>query len=146
MNDAVHVRVPESSGDLSHNLDLMQRGQRYPGFDHTMQILPFKQFHDDVGHAVLLAKIVNDDDVGVPEAARGCGLVSESREHASVAVGNQRFDCNLTAHGWIEAAIDVPKSAAPKLGQDFVSADVPRHVSRLPFDDTHKLDTITSKS
>src|SRR5437868_11486050 len=70
-----------------------------------LQVTSFQQFHDDVGNVILLAKVVDGDDIGMPETARSGGLVPESAKHSGVAVGDQSLDGNVSAHSWIEAAL-----------------------------------------
>ena len=72
VNDSGRVRVPRPAAICDMMLHLMEHGRRLPAVDDALQVLPVQQLHDDERHAVLLAEIVDGNDVRVAEAAR-CG-------------------------------------------------------------------------
>src|SRR5690606_18421600 len=88
--------------------------------------------HGDVGEIVLLADVVDGDDVGMAEAAGGFGLAEEARLHflqrlAVELVGQrQRLDGNLAADARIDAEIHHAHGTAAELAVVRVALDARR--------------------
>ena len=86
MDDATLVRGGESPGDLHGEVDglpLWHGAAPEPAAER----LAFEQLRDDVGHAVLTADVVDDQEIGMVERAGGPGLRLESLDALRVRGG-----------------------------------------------------------
>ena len=81
MNHAALVREVESGEHFDGDVELALERQRIAQRDHIREIAPFHQLHGDVQLAFGLAEVVDGDDVGVLDRARGARLAQESLLH-----------------------------------------------------------------
>ncbi len=66
---------PRSGEDLPRDLHGLADGQ--PPLDQVLERRPLDVLHGDVRHALVLAAVVDRDDVWVLKARGGCGLPAE---------------------------------------------------------------------
>src|SRR6202021_2445609 len=66
---AVHyaplVRVTQSQTSLVNHVQLFNQRKLAPGLEQILQRISADKLHDDVGKAILLAGVINGDDVGM---------------------------------------------------------------------------------
>ena len=130
MHDAFAVRVAERVGgagdDRHHFLRLQQvalLGERY-------QVAALQELHGDEAVVVLLARVVDGDDVGVRELARGLRLAEEALLHPGDLVGlellrqRQRLDRHLAPDLRVLAEIDHAHRALAELLLDLEAAEL----------------------
>jgi hypothetical protein len=128
MHYAVLVREMEAFGDLLHDVELIQQRKRPAAADYVLQVLALEKLHDHVGRAVMLAEIVDSDDVLVVKVAGSGGFVSETGQQVLVvAVDSEDFNRYLTVHGRIPGAIDVGETALANFSLDLISTDILNH-------------------
>jgi hypothetical protein len=101
--------------------------KRPPVADNPFQILAIEQLHDQVRSALMLSKIVNDDDVRMTQLTRGRGLVPKTREQVRVAAGRQCLDGDRPANRGIVSAKYLAEAASAKFALYFISADALDH-------------------
>ncbi len=98
--------------------------------EQRLQRLACEQLHGDVGLAVLLADVVDDDDVRVAELSRGACLAQEALPHLGQylrrQVGMQRLDRELALDERIQRAVHGTHRAAADLAEDAIAAERPR--------------------
>src|SRR5262249_47281543 len=93
-------------------------------FDGFTQALAFEILHHHEGTSVVLAEIVDRDDVFVADVGGGAGLEQESGFGLRVdcACFGEKLECDVTAEHAIASAINPGHTAAEEL-LDFVFAD-----------------------
>ena len=79
------------------------------------KILTFKKFHDEIGHALALAELVDGYDVFVLEPASRRRFVLEALQHVTVTRGVQDFDRD----GAADIGIPGLKHTSEATGTDF---------------------------
>src|SRR5260370_36801502 len=83
------------------------------------------KFHGDVEHSILLAGVVDGDNIGMVEHARGAGLVLEAAEKLAaiqtVSVQPQGLESHRAADGWVVGLVDHTHSPTAQFSDDFVS-------------------------
>src|SRR5260370_2927810 len=83
------------------------------------------KFHGDVEHSILLAGVVDGDNIGMVEHARGAGLVLEAAEKLAaiktVSVQPHGLESHGAADGWVVGLIDHTHSPTAQFADDFVS-------------------------
>ena len=77
MDDARRVGGGQAFGDLGAEVDGFPEGNR-TAVGEVAEGFAFHQFGDDVGDAVLVADIVDRDDIGVGECAGDAGFLFEA--------------------------------------------------------------------
>ena len=94
MHQAVLVGVLQAEGRLADDLAGVGHGQRAVLGDQRVQIDAFDQFHHEVMHAVLLARVVGGDDVRMVELAGGFHLAGKSFDYPRIMppVGGQDLE------------------------------------------------------
>ena len=73
VHDVPGVGEREALGDLLHDVELLLDGQGVLR-DRLLEVHALEQLHRHVGYALVLAELVDRDDVGVAQLARGLGL------------------------------------------------------------------------
>ena len=122
MDDVVLMRIVETLGDRDQDLDLARQGHRISALDHLVEILAVQELLDDVGDAVLDAKVVDGRDVAVMEGAGQLRLPKEPALDLLVVKlagldGDRPFDER------IPALVDGSKAARADLLGDLVFPD-----------------------
>ena len=79
MDDALLVGVREAVADLHHQRQLALEGHVPALGDDLLQLLAFQVLHDDEQAPLVLAQVVDRDDVGMAELRAGLGLAEEPR-------------------------------------------------------------------
>ena len=129
VHHALVVRVLEAGGQFFEQLELPRQGQRNVLLDVLGEGRPLDVFHDDVGGAFVFAEVVDGDDVGVFEAARGLRLAEKAI--VEVLVGDpQQLDRDHPSDVRVAAAKHHPHAAEPDTVEDVVAADSFRKMRR----------------
>ena len=124
VDDALLVCGRQTARDLDAVLDGLaraERARRHP----VAQRLALQQLRDDVGRAVVLAGVVDGDDVGVVEGAGGFGLVLEAAQALGVLgeVGVDDLERYVAGKPLVTRAIDLAHPALAEQGQHLVRPD-----------------------
>ena len=124
MHDAFLVRRGKAARQLRRVVECLASGQRRCS-DSFAQRLPFEQFRDDVGRALMQAEVMDREDAGMIQ--RGCrpGFALETTEAVGVA-GNrpgQDLDGDVTAKSGIARPIDLAHATGSKRRRDLVGAE-----------------------
>ena len=124
MNDAHVMCRRQSATNLDGVLDNFLGRQRALG-GRAAQRLAFQELRDDVRLAVVCAKVVHGDDVGVVQRGGRTGFLLESAEPIGVGTEDQRHDLdrNVPAEPRIVRPIYLAHAAGAERGNDFVAAD-----------------------
>ena len=85
VDQAAAVGVVETGGGLDADLHGLLRREQDPGVVDLAQAAPGQELEDQVRDAVLLAPVVDLEDVGVVEGGHGLGLGPEALEEGAVA-------------------------------------------------------------
>ena len=99
--------------------------------------LAFEELRHGVGDAVLVAHIVNRQDVRVRQRGQGFGLALETRERLGVERHGLRqdLDRDVAIESCVPRAIDLSHSAGPDRREDLVGAQTSTlgesHVSEM---------------
>lgn len=103
-------------------LSLSIRGSSFPETMILSRGSPLT-YHDDERHAVFVAEVVNDNDIGVLEYSR-LRFAVEALEHIGLSgkAFGQRLDGHLASDSLVLGAIDDTHAAAAKNAGDFVFA------------------------
>ncbi len=123
MDDAADVGGMERLADLGAHPGGLSRGQR-PGLaDDRRQVLALDQLHHDVRPGVVLAEVVDGDDVGVAQRRSRTGLVAEPGQEVGVAseLGPQQLDGDVALELRVARAIDPGHAALSEKLQQAVS-------------------------
>src|SRR6266704_2203814 len=123
VDDAGLVGVLERVDDLAGQARRLRRRERAVAVQHVAQGGPVDQLHDDVVHALLLAGVVQRDDIGVREAGRVDGLLVETPTQASVRgqVGMQHLDHHVSTEDAVVTAPDARHAPRGKLLDELVA-------------------------
>jgi hypothetical protein len=78
VHDSHLVGVVEAVAHLGHDRDLVLEGHGGSIRDQPPQLLPVEQLHDDEEPPIVLAHVVDRDDVGVAEPRARLGLAEEA--------------------------------------------------------------------
>ena len=63
VHDPARMRVAQAFADLAHDFELFQQREWVIFFDDPLEALPVQELHDDIRVAIVLAEIVDGDDV-----------------------------------------------------------------------------------
>ncbi len=123
MHDPAHVRGVERLADLRAHARGLARGQGTGLADDRREVLALDQLHHDVRPGVVLAEVVNGDDVGVAQRRGRPGLVTEPGQEVGVApeLGAQQLDGNVALELRVARAIDAGHAALSEKLQQTVS-------------------------
>ena len=119
VDDPGVVRGVERLGDLEHDRRGLRRCKR-PGGGHALvQVVAVDEAHGDVGPPVVLAVVMDRDDVRVLDRRRGARFVQEALADARIAEPARRDD--LQGHGPVEAELGglVDDAHPPATGDRF---------------------------
>ena len=126
MDDVVAMGIAERRADLLQNAQPVGHGELRAGADQLVQRLALHALHHNVGGSVVVAQVVNGDDIGVVEPARSAAFLVEAGQHVGVAheALGQGLDGHLAADLLVDAAIDDAHAAAPQHVDNLVLADM----------------------
>ncbi len=116
VDDAGRMGGVERRRDLAEQLDRFARRQRAVGGYPSLQVAALDQPHRDDQLAVLLAGVVDGDDVGVVEAGGEAGLAQEALAEGLV-VGEVAGD-HLQRHRSVERQVGGPVDDAHPAARD----------------------------
>src|SRR2546429_3710951 len=127
VDDAALVRVAEAVGHLLGDIDRLDGGDRalqHPG----AELDSLEKLHRHVGEVVFLPEIVDGDDMGMRELARGLGFEEETLVEFLAPFRVVRKDDGLQRDDAVESRVlglvDDPHRAAAQLAEDLVAADL----------------------
>ena len=124
MDDALLVGRRQPARDLGADLDGLAHGQG--AARHALaQRLAFEQLRHDVGRALVVTRVVDRQDVGMVELARGAGLLLEAAEPVGVGRegGGQDLDRHVARQARVAGAVDLAHSARAQESRDLVGPD-----------------------
>ena len=133
VHHALRVREGQPVEDLLHHRELVLERAQLPLREQLAQVLALEQLHGHVGHAALLAEVVDRDDVGVVELGRGAGLALEALAGALVLaqLAEHDLDRHVAPEHGVVGAEDLAHGARADLPDDGVLADLAElHPSR----------------
>ena len=106
-------------------ISMALRGGSGPRLTRSRELLALEQLRDDVRLPVGRADVVNAQDVGMRELARGLGLDLEAAEPLRIGgeAGGQGLDRHLAAEPRIASAIDLAHPAGADWRDDFVRSE-----------------------
>ena len=123
VHDAVAVREVESGGDLGADPRRVHRREPALGPEEVAERLALDVLHDDEVRAVVLAVVVDADDVGVVEHRRVLRLTAEPLDEARIAreLGEQHLDRDESIELLIASEEDIRHATARDRPFDRVS-------------------------
>ena len=125
---AVGVGVVEAGTDLAHDVDNFLHRQRAMLAEQPMQGLALDVLHGDVEDAILLAGVVDGDDVGMIERTRRARLVAEAAQQVfgiqAVGVQPRGLDGHGAADVGVGGLVHHPHGALPQFPRDVVTPDL----------------------
>ena len=122
VDEAVAVGGVERPADLRDDVRGPLGPQAPLGADERAQVGPVDVAHDDEQHAVVLARVVDGEDVGVLDRGGGLGLGDEAPAEVLV-VGEDRVDDlqrDRALQPELRRAVDDAHAAAAREGLDAV--------------------------
>ena len=125
MNDAALVGISQSQTDLLDDAEFFDERNLSAGRDQLVKRVAFDIFHDDEGRAVFIAKVVDNDNIGMLQDA-GLRLTVEALKHIGLpgkALG-QGLDRNRTPNALILGKVDNSHTAAAQNARDLVLANL----------------------
>ena len=126
MHDAVLVRVGKPFRDLGRDIDRTLDRKRLVGGEQRAQLLALQEFHRHVGEMAAFPHVVDGDDVGMIEAARGLGLLVEAplvfRHLLRIERHADGLDRDLAVEQGVVGTIDDAHRALAELGEELVAA------------------------
>ena len=92
--------------------------------DNLLQALAFDQLHRNVGEILLVAHVVDGDDVGMLQSTRRLRFPVESREQVGIVreTGGDSLQSDESINDRVTRAINYPHGAVAQLSKDFVLA------------------------
>ena len=138
MHDAGAVRRVERARHVQHDPpDAI--GREAPVVAHLGgEVVPVDEAHRDEERPVLLARLVDGDDVGVLEGGRHARLALEALAELRVGreLGHDDLERHTAAQATVDREVDHAHAAAPDLALDVVGAEGPvlvgGHGTRYP--------------
>ena len=123
VHDAVAVREVEARGDLGRDPGRVHRREAALCPEDVAERLALDVLHDDEVRAVLLAVVVDADDVGVVEPRRVLRLAAEPLDEAGVAreLGEEDLDRDLAVELPVARQEDVGHAAPRDRPLDLVA-------------------------
>ena len=114
VGDVVVVREPERSGDFARDLGGLLRRELLVRRQDLGECAPLHLLHHDEVGALVLAPVVDVDDVGVREAGGRLRFAAESLDEVGVGgeLGEQHLDGDLAVEQEIARGEDVGHAAA----------------------------------
>jgi len=125
MNDPAMVGISERVANLLDDAQLVDQQQLPARADQLVHGFATDELHDDEGHSVFVAEIVDGDNVRVLQDA-GLGLAVKTLQHlrlAREALG-QRLDGHLAADALVLGAVNNAHASAAQDARGLVLADL----------------------
>ena len=126
VHEALGVGEGEPVEDLLHDLELLLEPQGGALLDQVAQVGALEQLHRHVGDALLLAELVDGDDVRVGQLARGPRLLEEAPAALLVAAQllGDDLDRDVAVEDRVVGAEHLPHRSLADLRVDPVLADL----------------------
>ena len=131
MDDAVVVRIFERVEQLAHDTHDFGHREALVVLEVILEFASVHKLHRDEGGAVVVAEIVDGNDIRMIEASRGFGFALKTRYHvarlgALELVAAYGFQRDRALDRRVEGLVHDAHRAAPELAQDFVFAEFER--------------------
>jgi len=129
VHDALAVRICERLRNARNSLQHVRNRQQPARQRVLQQIAALHELHRDVGKVLVLARVVDRDDVAMLQPPGHLGLAEESRPRFDqlgtfeLARQRHRLDRDRTAELWIVAEVDHAHRAAAEFAVDAVAAE-----------------------
>src|SRR5208337_2346101 len=127
VHDVAFVGELQRAARLLQDANYAGDGKGVAGIEQRLQAFAFHQLHGDEIEAVLFARVVHHDDVGMREETRGARFGLEPRQEfgprqagAFLAQAN-RLDGDGAPDDGVHGAIDHTHGSAAKFVEDFVT-------------------------
>ena len=124
VDDPAIVRRGQACGDIGSQPDRARRRERRAG-EQRAERRAFEQFVDDVRRTIVLARVVNDDDVRMVQRPRGASFLLETTE--PIRIGRKRrrenLDGDVAAEAFVLGAIHLAHAAFPERGEHFIATE-----------------------
>jgi hypothetical protein len=121
MHDIHFVRVREPRTNFFGQLHLAQDRERRPQADQIGERVAAHELHGDEGQTVVLADVVDRDDIGVTEDAGGAGLAREAvAKLGSIVARPEQLDGDVAADPGISRAVQGTHAALSDQVDDLV--------------------------
>ena len=93
--------------------------------DHRSDIFAFEQLRHNVGRTLVLADVVNGENVGMVQRRRGAGFLLEPLEALGVCRqgGRQHLDGHVATQARIARSIHFTHAARAERGEHFIGAE-----------------------
>ena len=129
MDHAQPMRVAERRQDLRQDAHRVRRPEALVLFEVLLELAPLDQLHRDVPDAGIFAEVVDRDDIGMRQPARGLRLAAKAREDLRRVAPGQLIRANGLERDdaldeRIEGLVHDTHRAAPQFAPDFVLAEL----------------------
>jgi hypothetical protein len=125
VDQAAAVGVGEPVADFRGDFQLAGKRHRVGPGEAVLQVLASQQLHGEIGLPLVLAEIMDGDDVAVRQLTGRTGLAKEPFTELGVAFdgGADDFQGDFTFEQRVLGAIDDTHSSLPDFFEDLVAAD-----------------------
>lgn len=123
MEDAAGVRGGEPVTDLQHQIELLFERHAVGSGEVVAERAAVEALHDEVDAPLLLAHVVQLDDVGVEQSAGGLGLAQEAGSRLGLVgqVGHHDLDGHFPPGLLVARGVDDPHRALAEPGDHAVA-------------------------
>ncbi len=123
MDDAPSVRVLEGAGGLEADHQGLRRAQATAIVEDAAEAPAAQVLGDDVGAPVVVAPVVDGDDVGVAQARRGLRFGAEAAQERGVVGqgGMEQLDGHASAKADIVGQVDLRRRSRAHGGDQPIS-------------------------
>ena len=126
VHHSLRVGEGEPVADLLHDAELLRDLREGPLLDELPEVGSLEQLHRHVDRSLLLAEVIDGDDVRVIEVGGGLGLLLEALTGFVVAADAFRdgLDGDEAPEHRVVGLVDLAHGPLADLAQDFVLADL----------------------
>ena len=128
MDDAALVGIAQPVGDLVDDVQLPDHRERHVVSNQRAERVAIDVLHGDVQLPVVVADVVDRDDVGVLETARRLGLAHEAAAQV-LAVDPEELERHVPIDDGVARQVQHTHAAFPEEAFDFVPADDGGHLA-----------------
>ena len=124
MHDACGMRLRETLGYLMG--DVGEPSRRQPAVGQQLAQGPaLHQFHDDEGHAGLVADVMDGQDVGMVQGGSGLGFLLETTQTIAIVaeIGWEDLDRDRAIEASVARAVDLAHSACRERAEDLIRTE-----------------------
>ena len=125
VDDAARMRVLEPEADVHRELDLAPEAHSFGTAHARLKVFALEELHREIRLTLVLAEVVNRDDVRVRELAGGARLADEPLARLGVPFNRRGDDLQRhhTLDERVEGAVDHPHTALAELLENLITAD-----------------------